>query len=311
MYQIGVDIGGTTIKFGLVDDRWNIVGRMVIPFPHEDGQTVANKIAETVHVLLQEQAVTRDQLRYIGIVVPGSIDPTKSVVIDAHNLGFHDVPFRSQLQQAFNDLDVYLANDADGAALAELGRGAFIGTKTAVLLTLGTGVGGGVIIGGKLFSGGCGRGIEVGHMQLSIHGEPCTCGNYGCVESHCSATAMIRDGLRAAEAHPESKLNLIPAEELNARYICECAKDGDPAAKEVFDNFVDHLGSACVSIVHLLDPEVIAIGGGVSHAGDQLFVPLRENVLKKCFFDSCGEIVPAVMGNDAGIVGAAMLGANQ
>lgn len=306
MYQIGVDIGGTSIKIGLVDERLHIVQRTSIPFPMIGGEGVAKLLAETVRNFLTEHSVSIEDVHHVGVVVPGSIDPTGGIILDAHNLDFHDVPFRDQLEQAFGSMTVYLANDADGAALAELGRGAFVGHKTGVLLTLGTGVGGGVILNGKMFSGGCRRGIELGHMQIVSGGELCTCGVRGCIEAYCSATALIRDAAKAAKEHPES--DLAKTDDMTAKYAIDCAKAGDPTAKAVFDQYVDHLAAACVSVVHLLDPEVIAIGGGVSHAGDFLFEPLRKKTLEKCFFDSHGEIVPAVMGNDAGIIGAAMLG---
>ena len=306
MYQIGVDIGGTSIKIGLVDEQLNILQRTSIPFPMIGGEGVAKLLAETVLSFLKEHGISADELHHVGVVVPGSIDPTGGIILDAHNLGFHDVPFREQLQTQFAGLSVFLANDADGAALAELGRGAFAGHKTGVLLTLGTGVGGGVILDGKMFSGGCRRGIELGHMQIVSGGELCTCGVRGCIEAYCSATALIRDAVKAAKEHPESAL--AKTDDMTAKYAIDCAKDGDPTAMAVFEQYVDHLAAACVSVVHLLDPEVIAIGGGVSHAGDFLFEPLRKKTLEKCFFDSHGEIVPAVMGNDAGIIGAAMLG---
>jgi len=311
MYQIGVDIGGTNIKIGLVDDQLQIVRRRSIPFPHLDGEGVAKQIAENVYALLAEHGCTESELSHVGVVVPGSIDPTGSIVLNAHNLGFHNVPFKSQLQAQFKNVTVYLANDADGAALAELGRGAFVGCKTAVLITLGTGVGGGVILGGQMFSGGTRQGIELGHMPLIKGGEPCTCGNKGCIEAYCSATALARDGVRAMLANPDSMLAKKSggdSSKIDAKFVIDCAKEGDFVAKAVFSNYVDCLGSACIAVINILDPEAIAIGGGVCGAGDFLFEPLRENVRQKCFFSSFGRIVPAVMGNDAGIVGAAMLG---
>ena len=313
MYQIGVDIGGTNIKIGLVDDQLNIVRRSSIPFPHLDGVGVAKQIAAEVRSLLDQQGCSEDALAWVGVVVPGSIDPTGSIVLNAHNLGFHDVPFKSQLQAQFEKTVVHLANDADGAALAELGRGAFVGAQTAVLLTLGTGVGGGFILGGTMFSGGNRQGVELGHMPLIAGGEHCTCGVDGCIEAYCSATALARDGVRAMEANPESMLAQQSggdAKRIDAKFVIDCAKAGDATAKAVFDAYVDKLGSACLAMIHLLDPQVIAIGGGVCGAGEFLFAPLRENVAKKCFFSSFGQIVPAVMGNDAGIIGAAMLGRN-
>ena len=313
MYQIGVDIGGTNIKIGLIDEDLRIVRRVSVPFPHVDGEGVAKLIADQVRVLLTEQGCTEADLNWVGVVVPGSIDPTASIVLNAYNLGFHDVPFKAQLQAQFEHTTVYLANDADGAALAELGCGAFSGTQTAVLLTLGTGVGGGVILGGKMFSGGKRQGIELGHMPLVAGGEHCTCGLNGCIEAYCSATALVRDGVRAMQAHPESALAVKSggdASKIDAKFIIDLAKEGDETAKAVFDTYVDHLGSACISTIHLLDPEVIAIGGGVCGAGEFLFEPLRKNVAEKCYFSDFGDIVPAMMGNDAGMIGAAMLGRN-
>ena len=310
MYRIGVDIGGTSIKIGLVDETPRIVKQVSIPFPHVDAAAVAAELAAAIRVLLAGCGLSERALSSVGVVVPGSIDPTGEIVLDAHNLGFHHVPFKSLLQAQFANLPVFLANDADGAALGELGCGAFRGCKTAVLLTLGTGVGGGVILNGKMFSGGCGRGIELGHMQLVSGGELCTCGVRGCIEAYCSATALIRDAVRVMEK--DSDCGMYKAcggdvSKVDAKLVIDCAKAGDRAAKAVFDAFVDHLAAACVSVVHILDPEVIAIGGGVSHAGDFLFTPLREKVLEKCFFSSCGRIVPAELGNDAGMIGAALL----
>ena len=310
MYRIGVDIGGTSIKIGLVDENLRIVRQISIPFPHVDAAEVAAELASAIRVLLAGCGLSERALTGVGVVVPGSIDPTGEIVLDAHNLGFHHVPFKALLQAQFSNLPVFLANDADGAALGELGCGAFRGCKTAVLLTLGTGVGGGVILNGKMFSGGCGRGIELGHMQLVSGGELCTCGVRGCIEAYCSATALIRDAVRAVEADPSCSLAAKVNGDMSlidAKFVIDCAKEGDPTAAAIFDAYVDHLAAACVSIVHLLDPEVIAIGGGVSHAGDFLFEPLRTKVLEKCFFSSHGAVVPAQLGNQAGIIGASML----
>ncbi len=313
MYQIGVDIGGTNIKIGLVDDQLNIVRRSSIPFPHLDGAAVAAQIAAECRRLTEAQGCGMEAVDSVGVIVPGSIDPTGAVVLNAYNLGFHNVPLRAQLQEAFGGTPVFLANDADGAGLAELGRGAFVGCQTAVLFTLGTGVGGGLILGGKMFSGGKKQGVELGHMPLVAGGEACTCGNKGCIEAYCSATAIARDGIRAMEAHPDSLLAARAGGDpkaVDAKLVIDCAKEGDPTAKAVFDAFIDHLGSACIAMIHLLDPEVIAIGGGVCGAGEFLFEPLRKNVDAKCFFSDHAKIVPAVMGNDAGMIGAAMLGRN-
>ena len=228
------------------------------------------RAASASRFLLRQQAIARKDVESVGIVVPGSIDQKGERVIDAYNLGFHDVPLKALAQEAFGEIPVYLANDANGAALAELYAGAFRGCKTAVLFTLGTGLGGGIILGGHMFNGGMNQGVELGHMYLVNGGEHCTCGNDGCMEAYC-------------------------------------AKEGDETAKAVFDQYIDSLSSACASIYNLLDPEVIAIGGGVCGAGEFLFAPLREKTTGKCFYKTHGKLVPAELGNDAGMIGAAML----
>lgn len=310
MYQIGVDIGGTNIKIGLVDDALEIVERRSIRFPHDGPQSVADKLAEAIREVLTAAQVPETVLQSIGIVVPGSIDPTGEIVINAYNLGFHDVPFKKLMEAHFPNVPVLMANDANGAALAELYKGAFRGCRTAVLLTLGTGLGGGMILDGRMFNGGRNQGCELGHMYLVEGGEHCTCGNDGCMEAYCAASALAREGRRAMEAHPESllaKRSGGDAEKVDARLVTDCAKAGDAVAEAVFDRYLEHLSAACASIFNLLDPEVIAIGGGLCGAGEFLFGPLQDKVTEKCFYPTRGALVPAVMGNDAGVVGAAML----
>lgn len=310
MYQIGVDIGGTNIKIGLVDDSLEIIEQTSIPFPHEGAQTVADRLAEAVRGVLSAAGITEAQLQSIGVVIPGSIDPTGEVVINAYNLGFHDVPFKKLIAAHFPNTPVFMANDANGAALAELYKGAFVGCRTAVLLTLGTGLGGGIILNGKMFNGGMNQGTELGHAYLVDGGEHCTCGNNGCMEAYCAASALAREGARAMQRDPRGLLSERSggnAALIDAKMVVDCAKAGDVTAKRVFDEYIGHLSSACASFFNILDPEVIAIGGGLCGAGEFLFAPLRERITEKCFYKSHGAVVPAVMGNDAGIIGAAML----
>lgn len=310
MYQIGVDIGGTNIKIGLVDDSLEILEQTSIPFPHEGAQTVADRLAEAARGVLSAAGVKAAELQSIGVVIPGSIDPTGEVVINAYNLGFHDVPFKKLIAAHFPNTPVFMANDANGAALAELYKGAFVGCKTAVLLTLGTGLGGGIILNGKMFNGGMNQGTELGHAYLVDGGEHCTCGNNGCMEAYCAASALAREGARAMQRDPRGLLSERSggnAALIDAKMVVDCAKAGDVTAKRVFDEYIGHLSSACASFFNILDPEVIAIGGGLCGAGEFLFAPLRERITEKCFCKSHGAVVPAVMGNDAGIIGAAML----
>ena len=310
MFEIGVDIGGTNIKIGLVDEALEIVARDSIPFPKTTAEDAAEQIAAAIRRMMAAKGAAQDDIGSVGILVPGSIDRAGERVIAAHNLDFYDVPLRALMQEKMPGVPVYLANDANGAALAELYKGAFVGCKTAVLFTLGTGFGGGIILDGKMFNGGMNHGVELGHAYLVQDGEHCTCGNDGCIEAYCAASALARDGRRAMQAHSESLLAQRSggdAEQVDARLVTDCAKAGDPTANAVFETYLEHLSAACASIVNILDPEVIAIGGGLCGAGDFLFEPLQDKVSEKCFYSERGAVVPAVMGNDAGVIGAAML----
>lgn len=308
MKRIGVDIGGTNIKIGLLNEDLEILARDSIPFPKTTAEDMADRLTQAIDRLLVD--TDRAELESVGIVVPGSIDRAGETVIAAYNLGFYNVPLKRLMEERLPGVPVFIANDANGAALAELGRGAFKGCKTAVLFTLGTGVGGGIILNGHMFNGGLNQGVELGHAYLVDDGEACTCGNHGCIEAYCSASALARDGQCAMKSDPDSLLAKQSGgdpEKVDARLVVDCARAGDPAAKAVFDRYLGHLSSACASVFNVLDPEVVAIGGGLCGAGEFLFEPLRALTAEKCFYPAHGEIVPAKMGNDAGMVGAAML----
>lgn len=207
-----------------------------------------------------------------------------------------------------------MANDADGAAFAELYHGAFVGCKNAVLLTLGTGLGGGIIVNGKIFRGGLNHGVELGHAYLIYGGKPCSCGNSGCAEAYCSASALASLAVNAMHKYPESLVypkSNGDADAIDAKFLVDCAKAADPIALNIWNKYLDYLSSFCASIFNILDPEVLAIGGGLCGAGDFLFEPLRQLTSQKCFYKTHGNIVPAVLGNNAGIIGAAMLWNNQ
>lgn len=311
MYQIGVDIGGTNIKLGLIDEALQIAARISVPFPHAGVDAAADAVFAAAQSALAQVGASLRDVQSVGIIIPGSIDPAGEVVIHAYNLDFHNVPFRRIVQARFGALPVYMANDADGAALAELYRGALRGCRTGVLMTLGTGVGGGLILNGRLFTGGMGHGVELGHMILDDGGAHCTCGNDGCIEAYCSASALGRQGARAMEKHPESLLAVRSGGDagcIDARFVTDCAKSGDEVAVAVFDSYCSHLASACATLFNLLDSEVIAIGGGLCAAGAFLFDRLQPMVTERCFYhEARGKVVPAQLGNDAGMIGAAML----
>lgn len=315
MYQVGFDVGGTNLKVGVVSDGMEIVASRNVAFPKgKDYEAIAALMAVQVNDLAKEMGLAASEFKSIGIATAGSINAEGTIILNAHNLGFHDVPMVDEMHKHFSQIPVYLANDADAAALAELHAGAFRGKKTAVLLTLGTGVGGGMILGGRMFKGGMGRGNELGHMIIQHGGPICTCGNRGCIESLCTATWLIQQGRKVIVEHPISLIHEKAEgnmDRVTAKIVMDSAKEGDTIAKDIFNTYVESLSSAIVSLVVLLDPEVVALGGGVSLAGDFLFDPVRELVKQKSFFKTYHEIVPAQLGNTAGMIGAAMLARNE
>jgi len=315
MYQIGFDVGGTNLKVGAVHDSLEISAARNVAFPKgETYERIAKIMAEQVYELAEELRIRATEFKSIGVATAGSIDTEGKTILHAHNLGFHNVPMVEEMHKHFPDTPVYLANDADAAALAELHAGAFRGKRTAVLLTLGTGVGGGVILGGKMFRGGKCHGNELGHMIIQHGGAVCTCGNRGCIETLCTATWLIQQGRRVIVEHPLSLIHEKAEgdmDKVTAKIVIDSAREGDAYACDIFNAYVDALSSAIVSIAMLLDPEVIALGGGVSLAGDFLFQPVRELVRQKSFFKVYHDIVPAQLGNTAGIIGAAMLAKNE
>jgi glucokinase len=315
MYQIGFDVGGTNLKVGVVSDGMEIVANRNVAFPKgETYEKIAALMAEQVRELAKEIKIPAEEFKSIGIATAGSIDSSGTVIIHAHNLGFHNVPMIDEMHKHFPGMPIYLANDADAAALAELHAGAFRGKKTAILLTLGTGVGGGIILGGKMFKGGLGHGNELGHMIIQQGGPICTCGNKGCIETLCTATWLIQQGRKVIVEYPVSLIyekaqgNM---DNVTAKIVIDSAKEGDTIARDIFNTYVDSLSSAITSVVALLDPEVVALGGGVSLAGEFLFEPVRELVKQKSFFKIYHEVVPAQLGNAAGMIGAALLAKNE
>ncbi|MDD2190723.1 MAG: ROK family protein [Eubacteriales bacterium] len=315
MYQVGFDVGGTNLKAGIVSHDMEIIAHRNVTFPKGDTfENITGLMAEQVIDMAKEIMLPVSDFKSIGVATAGSIDTNRTTILHAHNLGFHNVPMVEEMHKYFPQIPVFLANDADAAALAELHAGALRGKKTAVLLTLGTGVGGGIILGGKLFKGGQGHGNEIGHMIIKQGGPICTCGNKGCIESLCTATWLIQQGRRVIVDNPIGLIYEKADGNMNnvtAKIVIDSAKEGDPIALDIFNTFMDSLSSAITSIVVLLDPETVALGGGVSLAGEFLIKPVRELVKQKSFFKMDHEVVAAQLGNTAGIIGAAMFAGNE
>ena len=313
MMYIGVDLGGTGIKAGVVTEKGEILSKGSTPTKNERPYAaIIADIAALCRRVVGEAGVTMQDISAIGVGVPGICDPRTGVIPFCTNLGWHEVPFVDEMHKHI-DLPVIVSNDATVAGYAESIAGVSAGTSSSVFVTLGTGVGGGVVIGGKPYSGAHGVGSEIGHMILQMDGEPCTCGNRGCFERYASATAIIREARKAVEQHPESAIMARcggKPERINAKTVIDCAKEGDATAKAVFAQYVKGLALGLVSIINILDPEVIVLGGGVSMAGAFLLDAVREAMKPYVFYKTMpyARVELAQLGADAGIIGAALLG---
>lgn len=303
MYRFGVDIGGTNIAFGIIDDEYSIIYKSYVRFPHSSPEGVVGLINELYHASCEYSNIPCSQFERIGLCVPGSIDKHGETVINAYNLDFHQVPLKRMVAER-TGIRVQLTNDADAATLAEHRFGALKNKTNAILVTIGTGIGGGIILNGKLFHGGKGNGIELGHIVMDIHGEECTCGRKGCAETLCSASYLNR---RAKELCRQciGAMGNYSMDSVDGKTLIHEAMNGDNACITVWTEYVNNLSEAFASYINLYDPECIAIGGGVSGAGEFLIKPLSKLAAQKCFFkDNPPEIICAKLGNDAGILGS-------
>ena len=311
MFSIGVDIGGSKIAAGVVDSEMNLIAKKALPFPHTGNPMDSiDVIKSLIDTLLKDNNLSIQDAVCIGLAVPGSIDYAKQAVIDAHNLDYHGFPLGDHVRSLYTGCAVLVENDANAAALAEYFCGAFRGCSSGLLITIGTGIGGGLVQDGKIFIGGMKNGFEFGHATLVFGGEKCTCGNPGCIESYCSAAALVREGRKVAAAHHESALFTRAQGDLtkiNAKLVMDCAREGDEQAVQLYRLYTEYLGATVCTAVALFDPEIIAFGGGVSNDGEFLLAPIREYAKKYAFFKHHAKIVAAELHNDAGIVGAAVL----
>ena len=313
MFYVGIDVGGTGLKAGVVNEEGKIISKVSCPTLVERGaEPVVNDMANLALKAIEEAGLKLDDVKAIGIGIPGILDPRTGRVPFCTNLHWHDVPLIEWMQRVV-DKPIFVGNDATVAGLAESVSGVSAGVKNSVFVTLGTGVGGGIVLDGKVFSGSNGVGSEIGHMITVAGGEMCTCGNRGCWERYASATALIRWGVEAAKANPECALAKAvegDTDKITAKHVIDLAKAGDPECAAIFDNYVYHLCVGLVSIINFYDPEVIALGGGVSHAGQFLLDAVRAKLPEMVFYKAMpyARVELATLGNDAGIIGAAMLG---
>jgi len=312
-YYVGIDLGGTNIKAGIVDGDGKLLNKASIKTnaqrPMEEIITDMGKLAVQV---IEEAGLKKEDISAIGIGSPGTPDNKAGVLVYAGNLPFNMAPMRKIIREVI-DLPVYIDNDANCAAMAEAVAGAAKGVKNSVTITLGTGVGAGVIIDGKIYSGFNQAGSEFGHTVLVSGGVPCTCGRKGCFECYASASALVRMTKEAAEANPDSKLNDVIKDlgKVNGKVAFIAQRMGDKAADEVIDMYTDYLADGLANAINAFMPEVLVVGGGICNEGDPLLIPMQEKTMSRPFYGpgvKKTRIALAQMGNDAGIVGAAMMG---
>lgn len=313
MYYVGIDLGGTNIKAGIVDGQGKILAEAFCKTqaqrPYQD---IVRDMAGCVMQALKNAKMTTDDILSVGIGIPGYANQKTGTGAFCTNLGWYDVPLQAEIRKYF-DLHIAIDNDATVAGYAESIAGVSKDAESSVFLTLGTGVGGGIVIHGRPWSGAHGIGSEVGHMTLSVDGVPCNCGNNGCMEKYTSATAIIRMARQACMTYPDSAMMLRAEGDLNrinAKTVIDAAKANDKAALEVFDEYCKYLAIAINNIIAFLDPEMIVLGGGVSHAGDFLLEKVKAKVPRYLLYKTLPypEICLASLGNEAGMIGAAMIG---
>lgn len=311
--RIGIDVGGTNTKIGIVDADQNLTVCKEIPTRTDCSyQETIREIGEHVTRLMEDQKIPLDNCVGVGVGIPGTIDKAEGIVRYSNNIGWENVPFADELKK-YLQVPIRIANDADCAALGEVVKGAARNYSDVVLLTLGTGVGGGIVLDGNIYEGKLVGGSELGHTVICVDGEPCTCGRKGCLEAYVSATALVRDTRRKMQINMDSllwKLCNNDIEKVSSAMLFDAAEQGDPTACEIVDQFTKYLTDGIVNIINIFRPELILLGGGVSNGGSNMVEKINKNLAGQCFAGKYGNIPDvriAALGNQAGMIGAANL----
>ena len=318
MYRIGIDLGGTNIAAGLVNENYEIIAKESTPtLVGRPSEEIVADIAALCKKLCDEAGITQADVASVGIASPGIVDDETGEVVYANNLGLKHFPIIPLLRDMLEIKEYHIENDANAAAWGEAIAGAAKGSKSSVMITLGTGVGGGIVSDGKVFKGFNNAAGELGHIVIQVDGAPCTCGRFGCWETYSSATGLIRmtrEKLEECQANGrETKMTELVAAKgkINGRTAFEGKRLGDAAASEVVDQYVKYLASGLASMINIFQPEVLSIGGGISNEGQYLLDLVTPLVREQQYGTG---LVPntdlriATLKNDAGIIGAAVLG---
>ena len=312
MYRVGIDLGGTNIVAGVVNDRHEIVAfakcKTACPRPSEE---IVADMARMTREAVKKAGISMDEVKGVGVGSPGVCNKDTGMVERAANLGFENLPLCAMLSEMLGK-KVYIENDANAAALGEFIAGAAKDVNSCVCITLGTGVGGGVIIDGKVFAGSNFAGTELGHTVIEVDGELCSCGRRGCWEAYASATGLIRQTRRAMEEHRDSKMWDIAGslDKVDGRTSFEAMRAGDAAGKAVVDRYIYYIAVGLINMINIFQPEILCVGGGICKEGETLLAPLRKYIDAEQFSkfsEKKTKLCVAALGNDAGIIGAAGL----
>ena len=319
MYTIGVDLGGTNIAIGLCDENLKIVDKGSVPtLAKRDSELIIKDMAALAMTILERNRLTVADVEYVGIAAPGSVDPDNGVIEYSNNIQMSNFPIVEVFKKYFPIERVYVANDANAAALGEALAGSAKGAPTALMITLGTGVGGGIILDGKIFAGGVNfGGAELGHTVIVAGGRQCSCGRRGCFEAYSSASAL---SAMTREKMHELSLKGIHSQlfeeekkdgKVSARTAFNAMRKGDVYAKQIVDDYIGYLAIGLTNMINIFQPHVLALGGGVCNEKEYLTVPLEKIISREQYTrnnPNKTKIVTATLGNDAGIIGAAGLG---
>lgn len=312
MLYIGVDIGGMSVKAGVVDEEGKTLFKdTAVTNAQAPAEEIAADIAALIRSVADRGGASLSSVGGIGVGSPGSVNDAAGVIRYSCNINFRETPLAALLADKTGVSNVKISNDANCAALGETLFGAGRGAKNSVTVTLGTGVGTGIVVDGRLLTGNQSAGAEGGHVIIKAGGEKCGCGKRGCFEAYASATALMRQTARAAERHPESLLAKMAKENgIDGKTAFIAAKAGDKTAKRVVSDYIRYVGIGLVGFANVFYPEVFIIGGGIGKEGDALILPLKKFVAKNAYgaeFNPPIDVVAATLGNDAGIIGAAAL----
>lgn len=310
---VGIDLGGTGIKIGIVNLSYDIIAQTSIPTRAERPyQQVIADMGGAALTLLNENGFQLEDCLGAGIGSPGTVDSKNGVVLYSNNIRWDHVPLAEELAAGL-PVPIYINNDANCAALGETVKGAAKGCRNAIFLTLGTGVGGGIVIDGRIFEGGHPGGAELGHIRIASEGRKCTCGREDCLEAYASATALISDAQKMAERFRNSALWELCGNDLsriNAKMAFDAAQAGDPCGQALVGNYIRYLADGITDLANIFKPDIIVLGGGICAQGEKLTDPLNRYLKENCFGAAVSyvpQVVIAQNGNDAGIIGAACL----